>query len=213
MEADELQDYVADVERLRQKASIPVRLGVEVDYLPGRESVTGRALAGFTFDYVIGSVHFLDGWDFTHPRYVDTYSTLDIDGLYEQYFVTVQRMAESRLFDIVGHLDVVKKFSFFPRRNWGALVSNTCRVLAEHGLCVELNTAGWRAPVEEAYPAAIFLKQCLSLGIPVTLGSDAHYPHDVGSGLQRAVSLLAGIGYTEIATFSNRKRIMLPINK
>lgn len=211
MSAHELDDYIADIKRLRESAAIPVLLGAEVDYLPGREAVTAEALAGYPFDYVIGSIHFLDGWDFTHPHYTNRYSTMDIDGLYHKYFAVVKKLAESRLFDIVGHLDVVKKFSFFPRKNRDDLVAVTCRALAENGLCVELNTAGWRAPVGEAYPAGEFLRACLQLGVPVTLGSDAHKPQDVGSDLDRAVSLLIGLGFSEIATFVNRKRVMRPL--
>jgi histidinol-phosphatase (PHP family) len=211
MGALELEDYMADVKRLRELAAIPIRLGVEVDYLPGREAVTAEALAGYPFDYVMGSIHFLDGWDFTNPCDMSRYSTMDIDGLYHKYFTVVKKLAESRLFDIVGHLDVVKKFSFFPRENWDDVIAATCRALADNGLCVELNTAGWRAPVGEAYPAKEFLRTCLQLGVPVTLGSDAHIPQDVGSDLDRAVSLLIGLGFSEIATFVNRKRVMRPL--
>jgi histidinol-phosphatase (PHP family) len=208
----ELPDYLADVERIRQKASIPVLTGIEADYLPGRESVTAAVLAAYPFDYVIGSIHFLEDWDFTHPRYVEQYRKADVDLLYEQYFAVVARLAESRLFDIAGHLDVVKKFAFFPQGDWSALVDKTCRILAANDLCVELNSGGWRAPVGEAYPGPAFLEKCLSLGVPVTLGSDAHSPRDVGDGLERAVALLKKVGFTEVATFIGRKRIMRPLN-
>ena len=78
-------------------------------------------------------------------------------------------------------------------------------------VCVEFNTSGWRAPVKEAYPGVFFLSKCHELGIPVTLGSDAHKPQDVGSGLQRAALILSKIGFREIATFCQRKRMMRPL--
>ena len=209
---EELPGYLADVERLRHKTNIRLITGIEADYLPGRESVTAAVLAAYPFDYVIGSIHFLKDWDFTHPRYVEQYRKADVDQLYEQYFAVVARLAESRLFDIAGHLDVVKKFAFFPQRDWSGLVEKTCRALAANDLCVELNTGGWRAPVGEAYPGTVFLEKCLALGVPVTLGSDAHCPGDVGMGLGRAAALLKKVGFTEVATFKDRKRTMRPLN-
>ncbi|MBT9135795.1 MAG: Histidinol-phosphatase [Firmicutes bacterium] len=211
MDASELPDYIRDVELLRRQATIPVRLGVEVEYLPGRERETAEMLAVYGFDYAIGSIHVIDGWDFTHPGQVQRYSQEDIDFLYERYFTLVQQMAASRLFQIIGHLDVVKKFSFFPRRRWEHLLEDTCRAIKQADVCVELNTAGWRAPVGEAYPGEAFLARCCEMNVPVTMGSDAHRPRDVGSGLHRAALLLHNLGFREIATFNAGQRQMRPL--
>lgn len=208
MQPEELDDYIQDVRVLQASASIPVRLGVEMDYLPGKEKETAALLARYPFDYVIGSIHFLEGWDFTHPDHVDRYETMNMDKLYEQYFAVVQQLAGSGLFNIVGHLDVVKKFAFFPRRKWGHLLDATCQALKAADLCVEFNTAGWRAPVGEAYPGFVLLEKLLDSGIPVTFGSDAHRPCEVGSGIGRAMLLLNKLGFREIATFAEGKRKM-----
>jgi len=211
MRADELEEYLADVRAIRDRAAIPVRLGIEVDYLPGCEAITGELLAAYSFDYVIGSIHFLDNWDFTHPGQVERYKMADIDALYEEYFTAVGQLAESGLFDIIGHLDVVKKFAFFPQRSWDSLMRKTCATLSGSGICVELNTSGWRAPVNEAYPSEAFLKLCREMQIPVTLGSDAHCPQDVGRDLNRARTMLHSLGFTEVAAFSRRKQTMRPL--
>lgn len=211
MQPHELDDYIRDVAALQKRARIPVRLGVEVDYLPGLERETAALLAQYPFDYTIGSIHFLDGWDFTHPDQVKRYETEDMDRLYQRYFSTVQDLARSGLFPIIGHLDVIKKFSFFPRQTCERLFSETCRVLQKADVCVELNTSGWRAPVGEAYPGEALLAKCREYSVPVTLGSDAHRPRDVGSGLQRALLLLYKAGFTEIATFAGGKRFMHPL--
>lgn len=211
MDADELPHYLADVERIKEMASMPVRTGIEVDFLPGREEITAGLLARYPFDYVTGSIHFMDGWDFTHPGRFRQFSGRDLKLVYEQYFVLVEKLAASRLFDIIGHLDVVKKFGFFPREDWSWLVDRTCRSLAGEDICVELNTAGWRAPVREQYPSEAFLQKCLEYRVPVTLGSDAHRPGEVGDGLERAVALIEKIGFTEVAVFNRRERTMLPL--
>ena len=75
MQPQEITAYIQDVERLQLQTAIPVRLAAEVDFLPGRIAETAKALASYQFDYVIGSVHFLDGWDFTHPERERQYQT------------------------------------------------------------------------------------------------------------------------------------------
>jgi histidinol-phosphatase (PHP family) len=209
----EFPGYLAEIASLQQSSSLLIRTGVEVDYLPGREKTTAAALSTAPLDYIIGSLHFLDDWDFTHPRFAGRFGEMDVDDIFERYFTVVEDMAESGLFDIVGHLDVVKKFSYFPSRPWDNLVDKVCGTLKKNGLCVELNTAGWRAPVKEAYPSILFLEKFHALGIPVTLGSDAHCPEDVGAGIDQAVSLLKKIGFTEVASFSDRQLIMQSLGK
>lgn len=211
MQPAELDAYIADVTSMQQSVSIPIRLGVEVDYIPGKEELTAKLLRQYPFDYVIGSIHFVGDWDFTHPDYIQRYQWADIDKLYEQYFAVVCQMAKSGLFDIVGHLDVVKKFSYFPRKSWEHLMDGTCKILKEADICVELNTSGWRAPVGESYPGDAFLSKCQEAGIPITLGSDAHRPKDVGCGLRRAVLILEKLGFTEVALFAGGKRTMQPL--
>ncbi|HHU29740.1 MAG: histidinol-phosphatase HisJ family protein [Bacillota bacterium] len=211
MAAEELEGYFAEIKELQQTVDIPVKIGAEVDYFPGREETAAKVLAGYDFDYLIGSVHYLDGWDFTHPGRRDLYAGKDIMELYRQYFAAICRLAESGLFDIVGHLDVIKKFGYFPPGDWTEIIDKTCRVLKETGICVEFNTSGWRAPVGEAYPGPAFLQKCRELGVPVTLGSDAHSVRDAGRGLDRAVRILRQLGFREIAVFSGRRRTMCPL--
>lgn len=212
MESNELSGYFREIAELRHIAPFPVRAGLEVDYIPGREKQAAAALAGLELDYVIGSVHFLGDWDFTHPRFADHYHKIDVGEVYERYFQTVEDLAKSGLFDIVGHLDVVKKFAHYPSVPWDHLVEKVCRTLKKYGLCVELNTAGWRAPAREAYPGVSILEHVRDLGIPVTLGSDAHCPEDVGYKFREAVYLLKKLGIKEIATFSKRSMKMHSIN-
>lgn len=211
MQPEELDDYIGDVAALQKTATIPVRLGVEVDYLPGKERETAKLLARYPFDYTIGSIHFLDGWDFTNPAQAGRYETENINSLYDNYYSLVQEMAQSGLFQIIGHLDVIKKFAFFPRSTCERMLAETCRILKKADVCVELNTSGWRAPVGEAYPGEALLSVCREFSIPVTLGSDAHRPGDVGGGLQRALLLLHKVGYQEIATFAGGERTMRPL--
>jgi histidinol-phosphatase (PHP family) len=208
MAGAELHDYMADIDRLASLSRHPaIRLGIEVDYLPGREEETRRVLARYPFDYVLGSIHFLGDWDFTHPAQVKGYEEGCIETIYEDYFALVRRLAASRLFDIVGHIDVVKKFGYDSHEDqMKILIRDTVQALKENNLCIEVNTSGWRVPAAEQYPSRPILEACFRAGIPVTLGSDAHCPSHVGEGVYRAVELLKQVGYRQIARFRGRER-------
>ncbi|MDI6873584.1 histidinol-phosphatase HisJ family protein [Candidatus Solincola sp.] len=212
MGLEELPEYVREVSRLAESVSgIRVRLGIEVDYLPGYEERTAEILSAHAFDYVMGSVHFLDGWGFDDPRYVEGYRGRDLHALWARYFQVLGDAAECGLFDVLAHPDLIKKFGFRPRGDVGPLYESCLDRVAAAGLAVEVSTAGLSKPVGEMYPGEDFLRLCRERGIPVTLGSDAHSPEEVGRDYGAAVELLSRVGYREIALFERRRRTLVPL--
>lgn len=212
MAARELPYYLAKVEELRERSADPaVRLGAEVDFIPGKMKKIREVLADPRFDYLLGSVHFMGDWDFTHPQFQEEFGRCDLWKVYRDYFDLVKDACRSGLFDIAAHIDVVKKFGYRPssdlRPLWQAVIDEVKRA----DMCVEVNTAGLAAPVGEIYPAPEFLRMCRRRNVPVSLGSDAHRPEDVGRNLDQAVALLKAVGYQEVATFSRRCRTMVPL--
>ncbi|MBF7083264.1 histidinol-phosphatase HisJ family protein [Desulfallas sp. Bu1-1] len=202
MSPERLPEYVAEVERLRSYyRGITIKLGIEVDFIPGYEDEARRVLDAYPFDYVLGSVHYIDGWGFDNPAYIEEYKNHDIDELYRKYFKLVQQAARSGLFNVMAHPDLIKKFGYRPKGDLRELYAETAWVFAESGVCIEINTAGLRAPVEEIYPGLILLQECRKRGVPVTTGSDAHVPDQVGYRFDRALSLLTGTGYTKVLFF------------
>lgn len=212
MPEEELPAYVHEIEALRATCpGITVRLGIEADYIPGQEEKLARILAAYPFDYVIGSVHYLDGWGFDNPEQLAGYEGRDPDELYRSYFALLQQAAAAGLFDIMAHPDLIKKFGCRPATDPAPLYETTAAVFARAGVCVEVNTAGLRAPAGEIYPAPAFLYACHRYGVPATIGSDAHHPEQVGAGLDDAVALLKEAGYRSVAIFSRRRRHFLPL--
>lgn len=215
MSPDELAPYIREIRALGAgEKEIKVKLGVEVDYLPGKEKELARLLARDPFDFVIGSIHFMDDWDFTHPLYASQYETADLAQIYRRYFELVWQACASGLFDIIGHIDVVKKFGH--RLSDAAMEPywrQTARVLKENGLCYELNSSGRAAPAGEFYPGRRLLEICFQEDVPVTLGSDAHGPEQVGRYFDDAIRLLEEIGYCRLAVFSERQRNFLPLKE
>jgi len=214
MAADQLPFYVSQVRALQKQYDRPrIRLGVEADFVPGHEADLKDLLNQYDFDYVYGSVHIIGDWRFDDSRlYPDHYRGRDREQAHRDYFELIQRSARSGLFDIMGHMDLIKKFDHWAQPEIDELLERTVEVIAESGVCVEVNTSGLRRPCREIYPSEMILKLCRRHDVPVTLGSDAHHPREVGMDFDRAVDLLKKVGYSQIATFERRHRRMVQID-
>jgi histidinol-phosphatase (PHP family) len=208
-----VDDVDAYCEFVRDETDL--RLGIEMDYVPGREDRIANFLDPRPWDYVVGSVHFLgdqavdhEGWDVWDPH------TGSPDTVWRRYFETVAEAARSGLFDILAHPDLVKVWGDERPRPDGDLrrfYEPLAEAVAESGIAVEVSTAGLRKPAGEIYPAPALLEMLLDAGAPVALSSDAHVPGDLGAGYERALELLDGLGVREIAVFAGRSRRLEPV--
>ena len=209
MSWDDFPFYIADVARMKDEfKEIEIRLGIEVDYIPGKEREIQSIIAEYDFDYVLGSVHFIDGWGFDDRRYIDNYDNYSIEDLYKRYFKEVADSAKTKLFDIIAHPDLIKKYGFRPNVELDDVYAKTIDVIKESGAAIEINSAGLRKPAKEIYPSQDFINICFTRGVPVVTGSDAHSPDDVGRDFDKLVESLKTAGYTDVATYVARERIM-----
>lgn len=197
MGLDELAAYVDEVTALKRRHPGFVLLGIEADYRPDTFPRLQELLAEHPFDYVIGSVHYLDGWGFDDPRYVGGFAERDIDEVYRRYFEQVGDAAESGAFTILGHLDLVKKFGHRPRRSLDRVLERLTERIAPTGVLVEVNPSGLRKPVGEAYPSADILALLHDRNVLITFGSDAHQPADVARDFAAALTLAWNAGHRE----------------
>jgi histidinol-phosphatase (PHP family) len=205
----ELDEYVEDVLRLRRSnPDLTIRLAIEADYIEGYQDELREILTRYPWDYVLGSVHFIDTWGFDDSRYLATYDEWDVDALYERYFELVMAAAESGLFDSMAHPDLIKKFGHRPSDGFdlAQLYQRTAECFRQAGVCVEVNTAGLRKPCGEIYPTLGLLRACQRLGVPATLGSDAHEPEQVGLAFDQGLEHLKAAGYESIVAFAGRDR-------
>jgi histidinol-phosphatase (PHP family) len=194
----------------------PLRLGLEMDYVPGREDRIANLLDARPFDYVIGSVHFVgeravddDGFGYDIWQ-----GPADADAIWRRYFETIAELVRSGLYDIVAHPDLVKVWGRarpVPERDPRFYYEPAIEAIAEAGIAVEVSTAGLRKPVAELYPAPAFAAMCIDAGAAFALSSDAHAPEDVGRDYDRAVETMRDWGVAEIAVFERRERRMEPL--
>jgi histidinol-phosphatase (PHP family) len=201
----DLDPYVEAIAQARERG-LPVKLGLEVDYVPGREDETRELLAPYPWDYLLGSVHFIDGLGVDgQPRLLDA---VGVEETWRRYFETLARAADSRLFDSLSHPDLVK---IFGDRAESFDYVPVAEAIANSGVAVEVSTAGLRKPVRELYPHPDFLVACRERGVPVTLGSDAHSPNLVGCDFDRARELLRSAGYETVTVFEERRPRQEPL--
>jgi histidinol-phosphatase (PHP family) len=195
----DLGDYVVEVQKLKKASPGYVLLGVEADYRPHTVSEVASLLRNHPFDYTIGSVHHLGAWGFDDPSQIDEYDDRDIDEVWIEYFELVGDAAESGLFTILGHLDLVKKFGYRPTRVLNVELDLLVGRIARAGVLVEINTAGLHKPAGEAYPTLDILRRLCQAGVAITFGSDAHRPEEVGRDFDHAAELARAAGYEGFA--------------
>jgi histidinol-phosphatase (PHP family) len=207
---DDIDEYC---EFIREQTDL--RLGLEVDFVPGREDRTQNLIEHCELDYVVGSVHFLGDLAVDFDRFDIWERAHSPQEVWRSYFETLAAAASSGLFDILAHPDLVKMWGGArpapggdPRRYYEPALE----AIAESGIAVEVSTAGLRKPVGEIYPAPAFLAAALETGAPIALSSDAHRPEQVGFAYEQALELLAGLGVGELAVFDRRERRLEPIS-
>lgn len=204
----DLPEYFEWIERGRAAASgrINIRAGLECDWLTGCESFICELARMHDWDYLIGSVHYLGGWDFDNPKWLGKWAETDVAAVWREYWKAYAEMAESGLFDILAHPDLVKKFSYAPAGDLDRFYEPVIDAIAAGGSVIELNTAGWHKPCAEAYPAPRFLELACSAGVGLVISSDAHAPEEIARDFGKARKLAMAAGYRETQLFEKRCR-------
>lgn len=207
MKLKDLNAYVGWVREAQKKfPQLSIKLGLEVDFIPGREDWI-RELAGmYAWDFLLGSVHFIGDWSLDLSA--KEWEGRDVEETWRVYFELWAQAARSRLFDSLAHPDLPKKFNFRPK---SFDYRPALQAVKEAGCAIEVSTAGLRKPCREIYPCEEFLRLARQLDVPITLGSDAHIPQDVGADFDKAVALARACGYERICRFTRRCRQMVAL--
>jgi len=206
-----LDEYVGAVrEAAARYPQIAVLLGAEVDYVPGAEDELAGLLGAYPFDYVIGAVHYVDGFSFDDAPNRDDRRWADGAALYERYYERLGRAASTGLFDILAHIDYIALWGHALRADLSAAEDEALRAIAAAGAAVEINTTGALDPAGRMYPAPGLLERAQRLGIPLVLGSDAHEVDQVGWSFDEGVALAKRAGYSSSLRLSSRTAEPLP---
>jgi histidinol-phosphatase (PHP family) len=210
---ESLGAYVAEIQQAKESNhDMDVRLGLEVDYYPETIEQTRESLAPYAFDFLIGSVHFVDGFpvDYSAQPWQGIPQE-SRDNVWRSYWSLLRAAAQTGFFDIIGHFDLPKKFNFFPSSDLTEDALLTLDAIAAADMAIEINTSGWDRPVAEAYPSQFYLREAYRRGIPLMINSDAHTPGEVARHFEHARNWASAAGYTELVHFKHRLRFSLPL--
>jgi histidinol-phosphatase (PHP family) len=207
----DLDEYVDAVVQAKRQG-LPVKLGLEVDYVPGRERELRDVLDPYPWDYLLGSVHWIEGHSVDSAPDRGLWAHLPVEEVWRRYFIALRGAARSGLYDVLSHPDLVKIFGMRPGEEDTELHhEESADAIQASGVAVEISTAGLRKPVGELYPDLEFLNACRRRDVPITLASDAHLPHLVGEDFDKSLSLAGAAGYETVTVFEGRKSRQEPL--
>lgn len=208
MEIDELARYWELAQEAQDAlADYPVAIGLEVDYFRSELDWIGELAERYPWDYFIGSVHYVaPGWDVDNPRWIGRIESTGVEEVWQMYWNGFGACARSGLFDLLAHIDLVKKFGHRPEGDLRRFYEPAVEAIVEGGSAVELSTAGLRKPIGEMYPSRDLLELLHQAGVDITVSSDAHAPEDVAADFDSAIQLLREIGFTRTVTFEARQK-------
>jgi histidinol-phosphatase (PHP family) len=213
MPIEKLADYVAELQtQTLNFPGVAVRIGIEADFFPETVEELRKEAAKYPFDFIIGSVHFVDGFPIDSDA--ADWATLkhaQVDHYWRRYWQRIREMAESGVFDFAAHLDLPKKFGFKPAGSMTSESNAALDALAKAGMAIEINTAGWYKPVNEAYPSLAILRAAKERDIPLLINSDAHETAHLTRDFERARALAREAGYSELVRYESRIQTPVPL--
>jgi histidinol-phosphatase (PHP family) len=198
---DRYVDAILDAKR----EGLPVKLGLEIDSVPGGQESLARLLEKYPWDLLLGSVH--DVLEVAIDQAPGIWERLSVEEVWREYVRGVVALARSGAVDVIAHPDLAKIYGRRPEEAVLAELHETlAAALAVAGVAAEVSTAGLRKPVGEIYPSESLLAALARHGVPITLASDAHQAHLVGEDFDRALELVRSAGYRSVAVFDGRSR-------
>lgn len=217
MPLDGLDDYFSALRKVDELYGdkIIVRYGIEADFDPQTVQKLREVIAPRPFDYIIGSIHFID--EFPIDRCAEDWDNIAQDERNEiirEYWIRIAQMARSGVYDIVGHMDLYRKFGYYPTIDLSSEIAAALDTIAESGMSVEINTTPLYRPdlpINEAYPAVDILRGCYKRSIPILINADAHYASNLTACFPEAQQMLSEIGYTQKAAYEKRKMRLVPL--
>ncbi|BDU50808.1 histidinol-phosphatase [Haliovirga abyssi] len=202
-----ISDYEKFINELKGKG-YPVKFGMEICNFQNQNRVK-KILDKYNFDYLITSIHFIEGWAYDSSQIKKEWDNKDIYNVYEKYVEEIEKVAKSGLYDILGHPFNLRMYGYFPKEDMRELIERAVLALKNSNMAVDVNTGTlYRYPIKEISPYNEFMKMAKRYDLPIILSSDAHKPEDAGNYIKQASEYAKSFGYSEYLRFENRKRII-----
>ncbi|MBL0700018.1 MAG: histidinol-phosphatase [Desulfosarcina sp.] len=215
MTPNEVPVYYHAIQMLKQKYKgiIKIKSGLEIDFNPDYLNLVEDILGTYSFDLIGSSIHFVDDINIVSSSSSWKKGKENTDSVFSLYFERLSEMMEYNYFDVVCHFDMIKKFGRKSYKKYDKEIEGILSVMKTKGIVMEINTSGLNHPVMEIYPHQEIIKECRIKGIPVTIGSDAHGPEQVGRHFDKAFDLIVSAGYSHVTVFSKRSAGTIEIDR
>ena len=213
MTPEEVPFYFQAVSHIKNsyRGEISIKVGLEIDFNPGYISLFNKISESFSFDVIGASLHFPAGIDVVSRKSGWSNGENETDLIYGLYLEYLDKMLDYDYFDVICHLDLVKKFGRWPSGDFEKDLDHIVEKIAKKNIAVEVNTSGYDYPAKEAFPSFNILRKCCKAGVGITIGSDAHDPGSIGRNYDRALPLIHSAGYGQVCIFTERERSEVPI--
>lgn len=200
----------------KYKSAIDVRIGVETGLQPHLGERLHDYVNQYPFDFVIGSVHLIEGKDPYNGSLFREFS--DKEAYRKAFRETLLNLQKNTDFDVLGHMDYVVRYGKhqaeeYDCREYADEIDEILKHLIYHGKGLELNTAGMKYGLPFAHPHRLILERYRELGGEIiTIGSDAHRPEHIAYDFPKAKEILKMCGFRYYMLFKKRKQVPFSLN-
>ncbi|MCM1115754.1 MAG: PHP domain-containing protein [Clostridium sp.] len=181
--AHRLDEFKALAAEIRSRDyPVKVSFGLEICFFEQHQDKIKELTSDGFFDYLLGSVHWVDNWTFNQRKY--QWLGKDFNKIYQRYFALENALVESEIFDIIAHPDLITCHGLYPSYDLGDTYKALCKNIKAHNMCLEMNTSKGLGVNKEFFDIA------KNVGVHFSAGSDAHRVEDVGRKIKEVTALI-----------------------
>jgi histidinol-phosphatase (PHP family) len=212
-EADKWWDELTRCKR-EFTSLLAIRAGIELSEPHLYPEAVDAILQNYPWDYALGALH----WIGDDLIFEEEYFNRSEQVAYGDYFTELQRLVLSGRFDILAHMDIVKRYGFeryrrFEPDDFEGQIRIILQTLASRDLALEVNTLTLQRSIQETSPSKKILRWFYEEGGQwITVGSDAHKPEAVGTGVEKGIAIIQSAGFKNLASFRRRRPKHSPLN-
>ena len=177
-----ISKYIDFIENIKEvDFPIKIKYGFEVCYSPIYEEYISNVTKKYKFDFLVGSIHTINGWAFSHLKQKWSEKDTDIENLYTKYYEIMFKLITSKLFDGLAHPSSLSCYGVYPKTNFSDMYDKLSKALVQENMYTELNSGLALNYGRNDFGINMgMLNSMKENGVTILTASDAHKPEDVG---------------------------------
>lgn|SRR5574344_873328 len=187
-----IEKYMEFIEKMRKEHfNVKVQFGLEVCYSPEHEKEIQRIKDSYSFNFLVGSIHFIDGWAFSHLKQPWSKEEYNLDDLYSRYYQLMMQLADCGLFSGLAHPNSLQCFGAYPEKEYHTEYQQIAEKLKRNNMYIE-ESSGLAISYGDKKLGMNqnMLKTMLKNNVQILTASDAHVPENVGRRIQEMNDLI-----------------------